>query len=327
MKIHSICIAKNEADIITQTLTKASEWCDYIYVVDNGSDDSTWEKILKLSEKYPQIIPHKQDSRTFYNGMRGEVFDDFRSNSKSGDWWCRLDADEFYIDDPRTFLSEVPNQYQAVWAASFQYYFTDRDLECYERNPIAFSDEVPVEERCRYYLNDWSENRFFRYDRKLVWDKKRGWPYFGAIYPKRIRLKHYQYRSPQQIQQRALARLQARARGSSSFLHEAQALSSNEEAKSFSSSLTTEPTASITDNIWKKRIAKASELNFDYQNNVYLMREDLMPPVPKTYFPHIENRLRYLKKYINKTTLNKFRFLLSYSALSKTQDRLQSKNG
>ncbi|WP_072013840.1 glycosyltransferase family 2 protein [Myxosarcina sp. GI1] len=320
MKIHSICIAKNEADIIAQTLNKAIKWCDYIYVVDNGSSDDTWKKILNLSQKYKQIIPYKQDDRTFYDGMRSEVFYNFRSNSQNGDWWCRLDADEFYIDDPRTFLSEIPNQYQAVWAASFQYYFTDKDLECYERSPSSFSNSVPVEQKCRYYLNNWSENRFFKYDLKLVWDKDRGWPYFGAIYPKRIRLKHYQYRSPQQIQQRSLIRLQA------GFVHEAQILSTCKKSPNSLSPFATKLLPSYIKDIWKKRIVKASELNFDYHNDVYLMREDLMPPLPKTYFPHIENKFRYLKKYINKTTLNKFRFLLGYLFSSKNKDRLQSKN-
>ena len=292
MKIHSICIAKNEVDIIAQTLTKATEWCDYIYVVDNGSNDGTWEKILDLAKKYPQVIAHKQDNRTFYNGMRGEVFSDFRHNIQPGNWLCRLDADELYIDNPRIFLGEVPNRYQAVWGASFQYYFTDKDLELYRQNPSYYSDDVSVEKKCRYYLNNWSENRFVRYDLKMLWDKDCGWPYFGAIYPKRIRLKHYQYRSPQQIQKRVIARLQARYEGSTSFLHEAQALSNNEEATPFYLSSTEHK-----DDIWKNRIVNAFELNYDFNNNDYLMREDLMPPVPKTYFPNIENKLRYFKKY------------------------------
>lgn len=299
MKIHGICIAKNEADIIAQTLTKASEWCDYIYVVDNASDDNTWGKILEISKKYSQIIPHKQDNRQpFDDYMRGEVFHDFSSNNKPGDWWCRLDADEFYIDDPRTFLNKVPNQYQAVWSASFQYYFTDKDLERYNQDPSSFSDNVPVEEKCRYYLNNWSENRFFRYDQKIVWDKNCGWPYFGAIYPKRIRLKHYQYRSPQQIQQRIVTRFEARSKGSSSFPHEAQVTQSINPAESiFTSSAYLDDLDSISSEIWKKRIVPASKLYYDEHNNEYVMRKDLMPPLPEAYIPFLANKFRYLRKY------------------------------
>lgn len=31
-RIHSICVDKNEADIIEQCLKEASKWSDYIYV-------------------------------------------------------------------------------------------------------------------------------------------------------------------------------------------------------------------------------------------------------------------------------------------------------
>lgn len=300
MKIHSICLAKNEADIIAQTLTAATEWSDYIYVVDNGSDDDTWKIVLNLAERYSQIVAYKQDKRTFFDGMRAEIFNQFRSNGRLGDWWCRLDADEFYIDNPQDFLNNVESQYQAVWAASFQYYFTDRDLKDYESNPELFSDVVPVQEKCRYYSNNWSENRFFKYDQRIVWDKEHGWPYFGTIYPKRIRMRHYQYRSPQQIQQRLIARLEARSKGSSCFSHEAA---------------DKETMANIADNLWKQRIVNASELTFDRLDGAYVAREDLMPPVPKSYFPFVENKVRFLKKYINSSTLKKLPFansLLSF---------------
>lgn len=51
MKIHSICLVKNESDIIAQTLKAAVNWSDFIYVYDNGSTDGTWEKVISLSEK------------------------------------------------------------------------------------------------------------------------------------------------------------------------------------------------------------------------------------------------------------------------------------
>ena len=307
MKIHSLCIAKNEADIIAQTLLKALNWSDYIYIVDNDSSDRTWDIILELSQKHPQIIPCKQDSRAYFDSMRGEMFNHFRDRSEPGDWWCKLDADEFYIDDPRVFLGHIPIQYQAVWAASFQYYFTDEDLKQYQRNPSAFADDVPVEKKCRFYRNDWSENRFFRYDPKIVWDTKdkvRSWPYFGAIYPERIRLKHFQYRSPQQIKQRLATRLEAAARDRSSqaFIHETQLVSDSEASYN---SLASSCALAAMEELWKKRIEKADELIFDRLDGRYEIREDLMPSVPKSYFPPLENRIRNLKRYVNSTTINR----------------------
>ena len=224
MKIYSICLVKNESDIIAQTLKAAVNWSDFIYVYDNGSTDGTWEKVISLSEKYKKIIPYKQDSQPFADSLRSEPFNYYRTNSSEEDWWCKLDADEMYIDNPREFLSKIPKKYELVWSASFEYYFTDKDLLIYNQNPLLYADVIPVEEKCRYYINDWSEPRFFRYKRSLIWEKslvrsEAPMPSgLNASYAKRIRLKHFQYRSPQQIQKRLESRLEAIQNGV--FLHE-----------------------------------------------------------------------------------------------------------
>jgi glycosyltransferase involved in cell wall biosynthesis len=224
MKIHSICLVKNESDIIIQTLESAATWSDFIYVYDNGSTDGTWEKVIDLAKSYKQIIPYKQDSQRYTNSLRSEPFNCYRVNSSDGDWWCKLDADEMYIDDPRVFLSEIPKKYEVVWGASFEYYFTDKDLVLYNQNPSLYGDDVSVESKCHYYINDWSEPRFFRYRKNLIWEKSlvRSEAHMpsglGASYAKRIRLKHFQYRSPQQIQKRLESRIEAMQDGV--FLHE-----------------------------------------------------------------------------------------------------------
>ncbi len=295
MKIHAICVVKDESDIVAQTLKSAAQWCDHIYILDNGSTDRTWEKVLDLAREYQQITPYKQDNCVFYNGLRGEVFQHYRFKAAEGDWWCRLDADEIYIDDPRIFLAKVPHEYQAVWAASFQYYFTDKDLERYQQKPSLYANDVPIEQKCHYYLNNWSEPRFFRYDKRIVWDRNQGWPHFGAFYPVRIRLKHYQYRSPQQIQRRVNIRCEARVKGSDGFLHEAQSnwevVTNNSSRMSFDALRIQPP-----EEVWKKRIVKASQLNYDAHNGNYVMREDLMPKIPSG-IPILINKTRGLKKY------------------------------
>ena len=296
MQIHSICLVKNEADIIEQTLKAGIDWSDFIYVFDNGSSDGTWEKVLDLSQEYKQIVPYKQSDCLFSDGLRGEVFHYYRSKMHVGDWWCRLDADEIYIDNPRTFLAEIPRKYQAVWNASFQYYFTDKDLERYRQDPSLYADEVPVELKCRYYLNNWSETRFVRCDRNLSWDKNSAWPYYGAVYPQRIRLKHYQYRSPQQIQKRLKARLGARSKGSDAFVHEVQ--TNWAKTISVNSSPISASNRGILPNqeLWQERIVDASQLNYDFHDGKYITQNDLMPALPSLP-PAIVNSFRQLKKY------------------------------
>ena len=82
-----------------------------------------------------------------------------------------------------------------------------------------------MQQRLRYYLNHWGEPRFFKHNDDIRWNTDYGFPEFvyGALaYPVRIWLKHYQYRSPEQIQRRLLTRRAAIAAGNG-FLHEAAA--------------------------------------------------------------------------------------------------------
>ena len=116
----------------------------------------------ELARSIPAVVPFKQEDKPFHDGLRAEIFNDYKDDCADGDWWCRLDADEFYIDDPRVFLAKVPQHQRVVVTASLSYYFTDKDSARYEEDPSCYADSVPVVDKCRYYLNHWSEPRFFR---------------------------------------------------------------------------------------------------------------------------------------------------------------------
>jgi glycosyltransferase involved in cell wall biosynthesis len=146
MEIHALCIVKNEADILQESLIAALHWCDHIYVFDNGSSDGSWELVKELSQQYSQIVAYKQDDILYSNGLRADIFNAFRSNASLQDWWCALDADEFYIDDPRIFLAKIPSHLQTVWSASLNYYFTDQDTISYQQDPVKFL-QTPVQQR------------------------------------------------------------------------------------------------------------------------------------------------------------------------------------
>jgi len=285
-------MVKNESDIIAQTLKYASKWSDYIYVYDNGSTDGTWEKVIDLAKEYKQIIPYKQESKPYAESLRSEPFNHYRENSSDGDWWCQLDADEIYIDDPRIFLSNVSRKYDVVWAASFEYYFTNKDFEIYKQNPSLYSDEVPIEDKCRYYINNWSEPRFFKYQKSLVWEKNlvrnvgRMPDGVDISYTERIRLKHYQYRSPQQIQKRLDTRIQAMQDGI--FLHEKrkdwkEKLENNNDATNFSFDKDYLPQS------WEERVVDASKFLYDSRDGNYVIDEEALPKIPIT--PSIYSKL------------------------------------
>lgn len=253
MKIFGSCLVKNEADIIEETLEHAVTWCDHIIVDDNGSEDETWAIVQRMATKYPQITAWRSKAQPYGNKLRGEPFRAFRHLSQPGDWWTRLDSDERYIDDPRTFLARVPRWHHAVATAHFQYYLTDLDLDTIESS-VQWSG-LPVHERLHFYRCDASETRFFRYRPRIVWPETAAWPlHMGVTHPRRIRVRHLQYRSPQQMQLRLDTRQQAIREGCGSFRHH-------------------EGTHD-----WRQLVVPAASCHDDRSPDAWQIEEDKLPP-------------------------------------------------
>jgi glycosyltransferase involved in cell wall biosynthesis len=254
-KIHCISVIKNEVDIIEHSLKKALDWADYIYVYDNGSNDGTWEKVLSLQND--RIIVWKQDDKPFKEALRGEVFNTFRDKADSGDWWCRLDADEFYINSPREFLRTVPLQNHVVWGIAIEYYLTQQDLHI-----IDFEQDIHnILPKIRAYKAENSETRFFRHRNRLKWLPDASWPtHVGVVNPDRILYKHYKYRSPEQIQKRLDTRREAIERNFPGWQH-------------------------ANDLDWHSKLSDATSMNYDTNNNDFTIAFDKLPkhllPLPK----------------------------------------------
>jgi glycosyltransferase involved in cell wall biosynthesis len=213
-QIHSILLVKNEEDIIEACLRSACAWSDLIYVYDGASTDRTWEIVQSL--KNDQIVPFKQDGSVFKEGLRAEVFNTYKRNAREGDWWCQLNADEFYVDDPRSFLASIDRSHMVVWAIFVQYYLTHDDV-----SELDFT--LPMEEllpAIRYYDSNWAEPRFFRHRPRLSWSENSAWPEHLCVTSDRLlRFRHYPYRSPSQIQQRLDVRRDNRERGFEGWEH------------------------------------------------------------------------------------------------------------
>jgi glycosyltransferase involved in cell wall biosynthesis len=207
MKIFGLLVVKNEADIVCHTLQAAAGWCDEIYVLDNGSEDGTWQLVKQMAQQNATIIAHGQAFEPFSISLRANIFDAYRDRARTGDWWCRLDADEIYVESPRAFLSSVAN-YDVVWAIHLQYYFTEVDCARYQRDSEKLdASSLSPTDRLRYYLANASEPRFFRHREGLKWEKTDAWPtHLGRVCPRRILVRHYQYRSPPQMQSRFATR-------------------------------------------------------------------------------------------------------------------------
>ena len=210
MKIFSILCVKNEGDIIGECLRRASLWSDRIFVYDGASTDGTWETVQAMAND--RIVAARSDNQVWNDYIRAQIFEEFRHEARDGDWWCRLDADEFYIDEPRAFLSTVALLHHSVWGLKLEYYLTEETVaQMPEGQPPA---EASPLDYLRYYRCNDCEPRFFRYRQGLRWGPRDSAPtHLGLTSPKLIRFKHLPYRFPNQIQRRIRQRIQSVADG------------------------------------------------------------------------------------------------------------------
>lgn len=245
-KIHAICVVKNEVDIIGHCLAEASKWADHVYVYDGESTDGTWEKVLAMQND--TIVPWKQDGKTFQESLRGEVFNAFKHIAQPGDWWCHLDADEFYIQFPRDFLASVKPYIHVVWGIAIEYYLSQSDVDTLDFSKPA-SELLPA---LRLYKAENSEPRFFRHRDGLIWDNG-SWPkHIGVTNAERILYKHYKYRNPEQIQLRLDTRRKNREGGFPGWEH-------------------------ASEDDWRTKLVHSKDLNYDAQDGQYYLDLEKLP--------------------------------------------------
>ncbi|MDS7915281.1 glycosyltransferase family 2 protein [Klebsiella pasteurii] len=286
-KIYALMTVKNEADIVIEALEHASLWADKIFVIDNNSSDSTFSLIREYANVNPKIIIWGQYGGAFYLGLRQVLFKDYREIAKEGDWWCRLDGDEFYIDDPRDFLSAIPDNFDHVYNASFQYYFTYDD---YINEKNSLSSEISVLKRLEWYKCNHSEIRFVKHTNLICWPQLLEWPCnLRYPYSKRIRLKHYQYRSINQIDAR-LALRNAPDSGTS-FTHEKVSVEQWYSKRKF--------TAPDSEELKLYRVVNNDDLT---NSSDFKYNDEELPPVrPYNYKKKIRNfMINFYMSFMNK---------------------------
>lgn len=214
MKIFAIFLVKNEIDIIEDVLEHALNWADKIFLVDNGSDDGTWEFINAFESD--KIVIWGRILINYQQGLRTNVWESVRHEAKEGDWWCVMDSDEFYYDDPKEFLKNIPDKYGTICTNTIEFVPLVSQKKEFEEldkfNKNIYQSYIPL---------DWSETRFFRETKKLICkDQITKIPKNNrATYPKRIRVLHYPLRTAKQIQRRLDTRNKAIKNGCKSFTH------------------------------------------------------------------------------------------------------------
>ena len=211
MRFHALLPVRDEADIIEQCLRHLLGWADAVYIFDSGSTDQTWEIVSELAAKENRLKLLGKD-RVFFSdkSVRAWIFQAARTHMRDGDWFLRVDADEFHHVAPPEFIkTRVGKQETVVYHQYYDFRFTEAELTAWNDEPEALADRTrPIEERRRFYtISDYTEPRLCRYRASMKWPSTVSFPFNAGFRAEaRLPIRHYPHRDPLQMDRRCRVR-------------------------------------------------------------------------------------------------------------------------
>jgi len=207
MKFHTLLPVRDEADIVAQCLQHLLSWADHIYVFDTGSIDNTWEIVQEFASRDKRVIPIKKEPVYFSESrLRGYIFHVARQKMQDGDWFLRVDADEFHHVPPPEFVKNCLQPHETiVYHQYYDFQFTEAELRVWEEGKETIKErEVPIKERRRYFVPSYySEPRLCKYRYSMKWPEIVSFPYnAGFVAKERLPIRHYPHRDPVQLARR-----------------------------------------------------------------------------------------------------------------------------
>jgi glycosyltransferase involved in cell wall biosynthesis len=208
---HALLPVRDEADIIGQCLRHMLTWADAIYVFDTGSVDDTWEIVQEFAAKDKRVKPLKKDPVFFSETrLRGWLFHQARKQMRNGDWFLRVDADEFHHILPPEFVKTRMQPHETI--AYHQYYdfrlLASEAANWAEGKETLADRQRPIEERRRWFTPSiYSEPRLCRYRETMQWPPTVSFPFnAGFVARERLPIRHYPHRDPVQLERRCRLR-------------------------------------------------------------------------------------------------------------------------
>lgn len=198
MNLYGILIAKNEGDILEQTLLSLRERGGFkkIFFYDNGSTDNT----VVIAKKFTDLLASVNIvTQPFSDALKYQLLYRHADEYRPGDWLAILDADELMAENvaDKIALAEQAGA-NCLEYRSAQFYMTPAD------DAARFSPAVAAIEQRPHYLINYGEPHFFKYspDIRLTEHLVKGRAEPLRFAPEKLLINHFQYRSAQQLQQR-----------------------------------------------------------------------------------------------------------------------------
>lgn len=211
MKFICLLPVRDEADIIGQCLDHLLTWSDEIYVFDTGSVDETWEIVQGYAEVDGRVVPLRKESVYFNDTIvRGWLFHQARASLRNGDWFLRVDADEFHHVSPPEFVKTRLRPHETiVYHQYYNFALLESEVEAWEAGRETLADRSrPIAERRQWYTPSvYAEPRLCRYRETMQWPPTVSFPFnAGYVAVERLPIRHYPHRDPVQLERRCRLR-------------------------------------------------------------------------------------------------------------------------
>jgi len=211
MRFFCLLPVRDESDVIGQCLSQLLKWADGIYIFDTGSVDDTWEIVQDWAHKDKRVIPLRKEA-VYYSEthLRGWLFHEARKSMRHGDWFLRVDADEFHHVPPPEFVKSRLRPHETiVWHQYYDFRLTASEVEAWNQGRETLADRSrDIAQRRRWYTcSVYSEPRLCRYRESMRWPSTISFPFnAGYIARERLPIRHYPHRDPVQLDRRCRLR-------------------------------------------------------------------------------------------------------------------------
>ena len=211
MRFHAFLVVRDEGDIIEQSLRHLMTWADAVYVFDTGSCDETWDLVRQFAAKEHRVIPLGRNPVFFSDKrVRSWVFEQGRRHMRNGDWFARVDADEFHHVSPRDFvISSRRGHETVVYHQYYDFHLRRAEVHAWRDGAEGLAERKrPIEERRRWFtISSYTEPRLCRYRESMQWPESVSFPYnAGYVAVERLPIRHYPHRDPPQLKRRCALR-------------------------------------------------------------------------------------------------------------------------
>jgi hypothetical protein len=188
------------------------KWVDAVYIFDTGSVDATWDIVQDYASRDKRVVPLRRD-HVFYSEihLRGWIFQQARQFMRDGDWFLRVDADEFHHIPPPEFVKAHMARHETIaWHQYYNFQLTESEAAAWLAGKETVQDRSrPIEERRRWFTpSEYSEPRLCRYRSTMKWSPPASFPYnSGFVARQRLPIRHYPNRDPLQMSRRCRLRV------------------------------------------------------------------------------------------------------------------------